>query len=130
MDTGVQTALIGAGAGLLSGGIASLVAPWVTWQLERRRQLHKDRLAMLAEWREGLREAESNSPQMDRLRSFLTTPWYKTLRPHLNPSLRDDLELTPILAGSIGTPVIKYRQDVAVLLNDEIDRIAKEWDMA
>jgi hypothetical protein len=38
-------------AGLVSGGIASLVAPWVNWRIEQKREKLAHKRALIRRWR-------------------------------------------------------------------------------
>jgi hypothetical protein len=125
----VQTALIGAAAGLVSGAVGSLIAPWVNWRIERKRELHRGRAGRLAEWRAGLAQAKFAADSLDDDRVWLTEPWYLSLRRHIPDDLRRHLEFTPNRVGSIDPGGRMHRPELQMLLNDEIDRIAKEWDL-
>ena len=56
MSIQVQAAIIAAVAGLATGTLGSLVAPWVQWRIETRRERLKG--TRVNEWRAGLAEAE------------------------------------------------------------------------
>ncbi|WP_133802492.1 hypothetical protein [Kribbella caucasensis] len=127
MSIQVQTAVIAAVAGLLSGSIASLAAPWVTWRIEKVRERASGQTARLAEWRTGLAIAEA-SGQMDD-RHFLRETWYLSLRPHLADDVRSRMEFTPRISGALRFDGVDHRPALAVMISDEIDRIAKAWDL-
>lgn len=129
VDIQVQSALIGAGAGLLSGAVGSLVAPWVNWRIDRRRELHRSRADRLTEWRAGLARTKFAVDSLVDEREWLTEPWYLSLRPHLSDDVRRHMEFTPNIVGSIDPGGRMHRPELQELLNDEIDRIAKEWDL-
>ncbi len=115
-------ALVGGLAGIVTGAIASLIAPWVNWRIERVRQLHADRRARVDEWRQGLADAESNDRMEDR--RFLREPWYLSLRPHLDVGAVGELETQRRFTATLGGA---QRHRHASTLSDEIDRISQEW---
>jgi hypothetical protein len=89
MSIQVQAAIIAAVAGLATGTLGSLVAPWVQWRIETRRERLKGRTTRVNEWRAGLAEAEGYETLEHGTfssRSFLTEPWYLSLRPHRWPA--------------------------------------------
>jgi hypothetical protein len=126
MSIQVQAAIIAAVAGLLSGTLGSLVAPWVNWRIETRRELLKERTARLSEWRTGLAKAEGGPPLNER--KFLSEPWYLSLRPRLDTAFRTYLEGVGSTANVRVTS--EYRPAIGVQLSDEIDRIPREWNLA
>lgn len=54
MTSEVVVALIGGAAGLVTGTIGSLLAPWSQWGVEKRRLRRDSRVQRLAEWRAGI----------------------------------------------------------------------------
>lgn len=66
-----------AAAGLLSGVIGSLVAPWVQWGIEARRERLKARRELLS----NARTALANPPPVAEFRKL---PLYFQLKPHLS----------------------------------------------
>jgi hypothetical protein len=59
----IVVALIGGGAGLASGTVVSLIAPWSNWGIEKRRLRRESRVQRIKEWRKGvnaLRAAKAN----------------------------------------------------------------------
>jgi hypothetical protein len=71
--------LIPAVAGLLSGAVGSLVAPWVQWGIEARRERMKARRTLLSQARELL----ANPPPIEEFRML---PLYFQLKQFLKPS--------------------------------------------
>lgn len=125
------SAIIGGLAGLVTGAVGSLVAPWVALKVEHQRQVHADRRQRVAEWRAGLASVEANlTPGRNPFiqGAFVGEPWFATLRPHLDPATVNGWE-------SPGARYIHFneagsrRDGVAMQLADEIDRIAREWDV-
>jgi len=60
VDDQVIAAVVGGLAGLASGALASVVAPWVNWGIEKRRFRLQRRRELVGEWRAGLADAEAN----------------------------------------------------------------------
>jgi hypothetical protein len=101
----------------------------VQWRIETRRERLKG--TRVNEWRAGLAEAEGYETLEHGAfssRSFLTEPWYLSLRPHLEASIRTRMEYThdPETIVVIANRT-DHRQPLAVKLSDEIDRIANAW---
>lgn len=71
-------AVVGGVAGLATGALASVVAPWVNWGIERRRLRLERRQELIAEWRTGLAEAEEAGLFGGR-GGYLHLPWYQSL---------------------------------------------------
>ncbi len=106
-------ALVGAVIGFLSG----LLAPWIKWEIEKRRELQKYRREMIKQWRTSIETFDFDSG------SFGDTAVYSSLRPHMRGEIIHEFEspLIFIAAGSRGKSVNKH------LLLDEVARIEKEW---
>jgi hypothetical protein len=88
MASEVWTAVIGGVAGLATGAISSLVAPWAKWSIEKRRIDRQRRYALLDSWREGIAGLEKGSVHTDAIE----TTWYETLRPYLSKDVLGRLE--------------------------------------
>ena len=56
MASEIVVALIGGGAGLATGVVGSLFAPWANWGVEKRRQRQANRVERIKEWRNGVTE--------------------------------------------------------------------------
>jgi hypothetical protein len=52
----IVIALIGGGAGLITGALSSLIAPWSQWGVEKRRLTHQLRVEQVRTWRAGVEE--------------------------------------------------------------------------
>ena len=113
----LMPALVGLAAGILG----SLVAPWVNWGIERRREKLRHRRAIIDRCREAIRNTEF-SPK-----AFAGTPEYNFLRPFLSDSERDCFEkANNILVGPIGhDPRIGYQG----ALNRAVDKLESQWDL-
>jgi len=67
MASEVVTALIGGVAGLFTGAIASLAAPWSQWGVEQRRVRHQRRTDLIAAWRAGIEEQRAIEDEISPL---------------------------------------------------------------
>lgn len=77
--------LVPAIAGLITGAIGSLVAPWAQWGIEKKRLQHQVRSTLVAEVRAALVDPPSN-------KEFRVMPIYSRLRPHLSEAARRSVE--------------------------------------
>ena len=118
----------GAIAGLISGVIGSLIAPWVQWTIVKRRNLFNYRRELIRTWRE---QIESFDHESGNIRGSAT---YSAIRPHLKQEVRDSLESPRTVhveqdsrSGVDGLTVTgKSPSSVKALLLDEVARIEKE----
>ena len=121
MTETLQTALIGAAAGLASGAIASLIAPRVNWAVEVRRSRRDGRRQSIESWRAAL-----SATPFDKV-AFLHSPEYASLRPLLSSQLIQRIESDTI------TVQLGGRGGGVNILNpgryDEIARIERDWDL-
>jgi hypothetical protein len=72
----VGTAIISGLFGLLGGGVASLLAPWSRWGVEKRKSDREYRRGLIRAWRAGI--AGLDSPY-----DAVGTEWYESLRMRL-----------------------------------------------
>jgi len=109
--------IIPAIAGLVSGGIVSLVAPWVNWRIEQKREKLAHKRTLIRGWREFL------ATDFDQL-TFTGTAVYSDMRPHLSPSTRESLE-----GNKIAVRLGRGGNVIQSLVLDDIARLEKEWDL-
>jgi hypothetical protein len=110
----------GAIAGLITGVIGSLIAPWVQWAIEKRRSRLGYRQERIRIWRENINSYRGNFTQ------FTTTATHSEIRPHLTEDVRKRLEKprTAIVPNEKrGKAAQRY------ILLDEVARIEKEWGL-
>jgi hypothetical protein len=115
MTPEVWAAVIGGVAGLATGAVSSLIAPWAHWSVEKRRTDRERQHALLDSWRAGIARLE------DGAENALDTPWYETLRPHLSEDALRQLEsprnfVVPSDSG----------RGARNLFSGEVDRIERE----
>lgn len=53
-------ALVGGGVGLVTGAVASLIAPWANWGIEKRKLRRAGRVERIREWRAGASQLDSD----------------------------------------------------------------------
>ncbi len=113
--------LVPALAGLLAGVVGSLVAPWVNWGIEKRREKHKYRQAIVQRCRELVDRSEF-SKQLLR-----SSTEYKYLKPHISKTDADCIENdNHILAGQIqDRPWDAHRRIVTKAIED----LEKSWNL-
>ena len=51
MDISIINAIIAGVVGLVTGAIGSLIAPWIQWGIEKKRQKQNRRIELISEWR-------------------------------------------------------------------------------
>ena len=118
--------LIPAIAGLLSGAVGSLIAPWVQWGIEARRERMKGRRDLLAEARRLLGKPPPVS-------EFRKQPLYFQIKHILAPSTISNItgqfdergnEVILLVSGSYGG-IHPYAHEV---LHD-LSKAEKEWGL-
>ena len=119
MTVEVWAAIIGGVAGLLTGAISSLVAPWAKWSIEQRRLKRQRQYALLDWWRAGIAAI-----QTDDHTEILRSQWYEALRPYLSEASRKQIERprTDIVPAEHG-------RGLKGLFTGEVDRIEREWGL-
>jgi hypothetical protein len=115
-------ALPGAMGGLVTGIIASLIAPWVQWAVEKRRSKLNYRQELIRKWRKEIEDLALGGKVM-----FGGTVTYSEIRPHLRKEVRDSLEQPRTFR--VPNEARGDNADKAILL-DEVARIEKEWGLA
>ncbi|KLI04077.1 MULTISPECIES: hypothetical protein [Mycolicibacterium] len=132
MASEVWAAIIGGAAGLATGTLGSVIAPWVNWGIERRREDRKHMRDLIESWRAGVASIDDEGSDVDgfpedyliqKTSRYFRTPWYETLRPHLSEHHRRTSEQNNTSIGG-GTP-----RALKNYLADEVDRIEREWGL-
>jgi len=113
--------VIAAVAGSVAGTLASLIAPWAKWGVEKRKRK--------LEWRKRFIDncKQTIEPSYFRHKSFRETHNYSTLKYHLSDKLQKDIE-----GDSIHTQVGGGRgseNPIRKRLLDEINILEKEWGL-
>ncbi len=139
MNEKILTAIIGAIAGLVTGGIASLIAPWIHWGIEKRKQKLQNRRDLITGWRKMISAVINFDDRSDEdgsftfMESLLKQPEYPSFNPHLDETTLGELRrlnnsnsngLTFTTDGRIN-PVDMF----ANRLTQKVGEIEKEWDL-
>jgi hypothetical protein len=116
-------------SGLLGGGVASVVAPWSNWGVEKRKDDREYRRGLIRSWRIGIAALSSE-------KEALGTDWYESLRPHLTGDeiLKVEGEYVPprprsvVVPADPGTPA-RGRKPEIDLLARAVTRVEREWKL-
>jgi hypothetical protein len=116
-------------SGLLGAGVASVVAPWSNWGVEKRRCDRQYRRDLIRDWRIGIASLSSE-------KQALGTGWYESLGPHLTQDeiLKVEGEYVPphprtvVIQADPGSPA-RGRKPEIDLLARAVTRIEREWKL-
>jgi hypothetical protein len=121
MDPSILSAIIGGIAGLITGAIVSLIAPWITWGVEKKRKKQERREELVNQWREIIMKDGFSR------KNLLNHPLYGPLRGLLSDDVRTDLERpSNHLVVVVNSPMDNH--DRTIILR-EIARIEKLWEL-
>lgn len=149
MASEIVVALIGGGAGLVTGAIGSLIAPWSQWGVEKRKLQRQSRVDLLAGWREGIAELRRIEDEVaplipvplpgkrggGHIQSDNGTPdplsadigrmsWYAdSLRSYLDEASRANIEEVR------QQRIIDRKECLLDLLSAEVDKIERGWNL-
>jgi len=124
----------GAIAGLIAGVIGSLVAPWVQWTIEKRRNRQSYRRELIQRWRKIIAAQIGEETDIWDVEGFSHTAEYSTMKPHLSSASREWIEVSVAERralvkeagiGPWGNQVMEYRRR----LLDELARLEQEWGL-
>ena len=118
MNETVLIYIIAAICGLAGGIVGSLIAPWVQWGVERRRQRQAKRRELIRSGRSLL------STDIDK-KTFRETEVYSQLRPHLYQAVIDAIEKDGSKENAQENE--DGPEDFKSPLLDDIARIEREW---
>jgi len=119
----IVTKVLPAILGFVAGAIRSLVAPWVNWGIEKRREKTKRRQEFIDSWRRYIEdEFEWNS--------FRNTAMFSQIKPYLSEKMINELD--PVEGSE--TPTIHLRSPIGEdtltkRLLDEIAAVEKRWNL-
>ena len=118
MNEKVLLYLVAAILGVAGGVIGSLIAPWVHWGVDKRRQRQAKRRELIRSCRSML------STEIDK-KTFRDTEVYSQLRPHLYKVVIDEIEREKspetLKENTDRTENFKLR------LLEDVARIEREW---
>lgn len=129
MDEKLVAAIAGAIAGVIGGLLSSLVAPWINWGIEKRKQKLVYRRELIAKWRASLAElAKTQGPPGERgdlMYLMERSPEFYSLLPHLKDekATLKKIKITKFVYGETTIPLILHR------IMEEVNRIEREWDL-
>lgn len=114
MDLEISTlnTIISAVAGLVAGTIASLIAPWINWGIEKRRMRRQKRQGLLTQLRSYL-ESPSNRPDILEQKEYLQ------LKRHMRQETVNKLEE--------GDPPRRMDREKRKVLLDELHHLEDKW---
>ena len=113
----MTAAIVGGVAGVVTGGITSLIAPWAQWGVDKRRLRRAERRNVIAAGRDCIRTHPDRS-------GLLLDGRYMELRSYLTPEEREAAE-APEQSGH-DSAAIEARFDT---LSAAIDRLEREWKL-
>ena len=92
----ILTALIPASLGLLGGVVGSLIAPWVNWGIEKRRQKLAYRRELVASWRKMIQSVTRNPRDGGKSLVFHLERYdrFYSLKPHLSAKALTEIAVT------------------------------------
>ena len=125
MDSTWGAAVVGGVAGVITGGLSSLLAPWAQWRVERKRLQRAERVAAIREWREliGLHQGE----WLDPPNPLATDHRYLALRSFMTADERRDVEELPSSASLAAfDSVFRAGPDA---MRRAVDRLEREWGL-
>lgn len=116
----IAVAVIGGAAGLTTGVVGSLFAPWASWGIEKRRLRREGRIKRIEEWRVGASQLGGDVHFME----LEWSPWYTTLVPEMRKATINKID-----DGSQGIPNPNHNE-VAMLIIEEIAHIERnKWKL-
>lgn len=118
----VQT-VVAALAGLVSGAIGSLVAPWIQWGIEKKRDTRMAQRQAI----DDIRSMIDEHTKRDDEYGFLNEMSYMRLRPEMDPDVVKSLERPRTLHIRMDIPgagPAPLRR-----LSNEVSRIEREWKL-
>ncbi|GEM_PF-1091195 len=119
VDDKILIPLISILGGLITGVLGSLIAPWVHWGIEKKKQKLNYRKELIAKWRQMVRELlkyyDDNRNSLPVLRKVITRyEAFYSLKGHLSQDIIFRIEADTY-------------EDALALITDEINGIEKEW---
>lgn len=119
----ILTRILPAILGFVAGAIGSLVAPWVNWGIEQRREKRKRRLELVDSWRQYI---ENNFEWS----SFRNTAVFSHMKPYLSETMVKELDpVTECEKPTIHGRSVIGEDTLTKKLLDEIAAIEKKWNL-
>lgn len=120
-----EAVITGAISGGAIGALASLIAPWSQWGVEKKRLLTESRRSRVKAWRTAVIGAQVSSGIEGRpfREKFSADINYRDLRPFLSQDLASEIE-TPWPDNMVET-----ESEMRDLILDEICQIERRWGL-
>ncbi|WP_145984909.1 hypothetical protein [Geobacter sulfurreducens] len=120
MNPTIAAAIIGGLAGLCTGVLGSLVAPWVQWAIERRRKEIEYKHKIIFEVRKLLDEKST-------IDEIMASSYWGVIDAHLNSSERNVIfgEMRIVVLGDISDPDIIKKREISKMLT----RLESKWEL-
>jgi hypothetical protein len=121
MDQSVIAAVMPAITGFIAGTIGSLIAPWVSWGIEKKRMLREGRKTLLKDARD---HVSSNlfGP------TFVSKAIYRRLKPDFRPEMIEVIENYDRFQDQSDDPG-EFPRSFREAVLDEISRLEREWGL-
>jgi len=114
-------ALVGGIAGVVTGGISSVVAPWANWQIDKHRQKVDYKRELITRWRDMLgsviKSCEDNHGPGHYWQCIREHPSFTSLRPQLKSDSYKEME------------GIFDNHECHLFLVKKVGEIEKEWEL-
>jgi hypothetical protein len=105
----------------IGGGLVTLIAPWIKWNLKERQEKKVERAKLIAE----VRSYIGNHPDFDT-NTFSGTILYSRIRPYLPDAINQDYDQ---LTSRIVTVIGPLRDDPANQLLDALAELEIKWNL-
>ena len=123
MEVSTINIIISAITGFITGVIASLIAPWIHWRIERKKIILNRKIELVDKSREFLNKQEFNNKE------FRETDIYSRIRPYLSKELIQKIEKADnnihVQLGGRGGGVDNFRNKIL----DELNSLEQEWGL-
>lgn len=124
MSDTLLAAIVGAVAGIITGSIGSLFAPWANWGVEKRRLILEERRRKIGAWRRMLKEVAITRGSSGTLMELLERQEnYLSLTSYLSEDTKSEVRRN---TGTIPDSTIDHGLNILI---DEVNRIEKEWKL-
>lgn len=123
MDISTTNLIISSVAGLISGGVASLIAPWINWGIEKRKMVINRKIKLVEDIRVYLGANDFDSV------IFRESAEYSKIRPYIDSALVQKIERADdtidVSIGGRGQGVNNYKSNIL----DELMKLEIKWKL-
>ncbi len=121
MSDTVWATIDGGIAGVVTGGLSSLIAPWANWQIDKRRQRLKHKQYLVALWRDMLgsvlKDCEANPSKGYYWSRIERHPTFTSLRPQLKSETYQEMKQ------------IGIDEECHMFLVKKVGEIERKWEL-